>query len=176
MTIAKWIEERHPDPALFTGAEGGVEAQDAFITYVRSKITSTMFLWLCADIPEAWDEHSQAAKDYFQRTRKQMFKVDDLREVSGYETDAVPRAGTKGAGFLEKLRPALTPIFHRLRQSEGDYLFGKHKTYADMMLFGPLYMYERINGKKLPVVLDMDGEGRFRRWYERMHAERGKMS
>ncbi|BFZ53488.1 hypothetical protein PYCC9005_000512 [Savitreella phatthalungensis] len=168
--IAKYIEKEFPTPKVFPD---GPDSQDQLIEYLRTKVGRALFPWILRDIPDKIFSN-QADKEYFYRSRKQMFGVEDLDEICGSDhADLQPKAGSKAAGFLANIREGLTPLLHKLRQSEADgnqYLLGKEKTYADFLFVGILFMCESANPGKLEVILNLDADGRLKKYYEHIRA------
>lgn len=146
--IAKYLEEKYPEPSVFAG---GIEAQNKFREYVQDGLYTIVRNWILYQLPPILDDRGA---EYFVRTREAKFGTT-LQSLSKPDDEILPA-----------VRGSLTPVFHSLRQS-GAYIMGADFSFADSIVLGVLQWIKRADSDKFTKVMALDADGHFAAWYKR---------
>jgi glutathione S-transferase len=148
-TIARYLEDKQPEPRLFPGL-GLKEACRFFNLYVDRTVHPALFPIVVADIFAKVDP---ADREYFRTSREERF---------GMTLEAI-------AARRDQNRPKLHAVLADLEATIAgqDYFFGQ-LTYADLCLFGSLKWVTVVSTEPL-----FDTAPALRAWWERMQEQLG---
>jgi glutathione S-transferase len=148
-SIAKYLEEKYPDPKIFPGL-GLKESCRFFNLYVDNTVHAAIILVVVNDI---FANTPAKDRDYFRASREQRFGMT-LEQIAAKRDDNRPR-----------MHAVLTQLEETLAEQE--YFFGV-LTYADFCLFGTFKWVTTVSKEPL-----FDKTPALRAWWERMQKQLG---
>ena len=143
--IALYLDEKYPDPALFSGPDA-IEAARFFNHWAAANLLTGLFPMIAIDV---WKLHDKENADYFRSSREKFL---------GTTLEAAADAARPNLPAIHK---ALTPAERVL--SGQSFLGGTHMGYSDTVLFG-VFMWARA----VSTFDTLPKEGAVTDWFNRM--------
>lgn len=148
-SIAKYCEEKYPDPKIFPGL-GLQESCRFFNLYVDNTVHRALIMVALTDI---WNNIQEKDRAYFRADREKRFGMT-LEQIAAKRDESRPQ-----------MQAVLTQLDETLAGQE--YFFGI-LTYADLCLFGTFKWLTAVNKEPL-----FDKTPELRAWWERMQKQLG---
>ena len=148
-TIAKYLDDKYPDPKIFPGL-GLKEACRFFNLYVDQTVNPALIYVVVNDIFAKTDPKD---REYFRTSREKRFGMT-LEEIAA-----------KRAEYLPRLRTVLADLEATIAGQ--DYFFGT-LTYADFCLFGTFKWATTVSAEPL-----FEATPALRAWWKRMGEQLG---
>lgn len=148
-SIAKYLEEKHPEIKIFPGL-GLRESCRFFNLYVDNTVHGALILVMVNDI---WNNIQEKDRAYFRESREKRFGMT-LEQIAAKRDENRP-----------KMQAVLAQLDDTLAGQ--DYFFGI-PTYADLCLFGTFKWVTTVSKEPL-----FDKTPTLRAWWERMQKQLG---
>ncbi|KAJ2958003.1 hypothetical protein NQZ79_g6369 [Umbelopsis isabellina] len=147
--IARYIEEKHPEPILF---KGGATLHFFVDDWAMKNLALPIYHIILLKMHSELDDEAQA---YVRETREKWFKMT-LEEYAGDREE-----------HIKAINEQLTLVTKTL--SKNDYMMGDHVGYADIALASVLVMLEKIEPDVLnDCILKHEGNESIASWWKRM--------
>lgn len=147
--IAKYIEEKHPEPSVF---KGGDTIHFFFDNWAMRNLSNHIYHIILLKMHSELDEEAQA---YFRETREKWFNMT----LEEYAADREKH--------IETINNQLSLVTKTL--SKNDYMMGDQVGYADIALASVLVMLEKIESDVLhDRILKHKGNESIASWWKRM--------